>query len=852
MKLHSKILTLLACAMLVTACGTSGGSTSEKPTTDTSGGDTTGGDTTTGTDAGAKTDTTAKVDSSSGKTDAGSNDPCECTAEKQCGFIPNCPLSCGACQQGKKCVANKCVVDDNKPPVTGGTKELGEFCGPTKDCQAPPQSDNEAQYQQALQAYYQCLNSQCKGGTCLGNICTMQCKIKKDEINNATGEKGADGIEDPDEDFSDCVTDIKDGPKGKKFRCVEYRSEAEVSQGQSLQFCYAGETFKECKNDGDCIDGESCQLQRIYGKFALRCAPAYKNPDASPGQKSSYLCNNNIIKGDIKLCTNGMCTGIGCRSFCKSEADCNTASAGDCKAGKCPNGGACTTDMDCSAWTCTKGLKLYSDLEDTFDLCSPKACEGDANCPSEFFCRISYNGVKNPAGDPDPDDPNKITKPGWGHICQRRKDAVAKVGEACDAFPTDDDDTYKPCETLDWYCSMGNGICGNICKADSDCAKDMKCPALEFPFDLDDDKTYETFLPTGLCNSTKGNVKKDPCYSNNDCKGAAVDGKDQSCKAWSWNVELPSETTGAAAETFITSGGLCVDSDAKKGNYGDFCGSQSPIKHCNSGTCLTLSSGAGLCTDLCNQRTDCKDPVTIQGQTFKSYCTSISVGGFNGTAAPYDDYRRAYCLWTQSSVDDCKDTKTCKSNTEACTPRVILWGPDKAAKVEYWCNTVQNYAASQNDPPPPQPSKEVGDECDLEADLIQCKTMYCMRDVKTGKGYCSKPCNGDADCPSGKGLHCAKDNMGFPGFPRMDKTKAAIVPMCMKAKSCIGCEYDYQCAGDYKCTNLGKGGTLANLRCAPSCEADNDCAAVDGGIKCVPAVDTDGKELGHKVCKPGC
>ncbi len=850
MKLHSKILTLLACALMLAACGTTGSSGTGTPTTDTGTGSD-AGPTDTGADTGTPgADTTSdKGDTAAAKDTGGSTgDPCSCE-NKDCGFIPNCPLSCGACPPGKKCVANKCETGGGPGPGVG--KKLGAFCGPTKDCQPPPQMENEAQYQQALQQYYQCLNSQCAGGTCLGNICTQQCKIKKDDIINATGEKGQDGIEDPDEDFSDC-TDSVDGPKGKKFRCVEYRSEAEVSQGQSLQFCYAGETFKPCKNDGDCIAGESCQLQRIYGKFSLRCGPAYKNPDASPGQKNSYLCNSNIVNGDIKMCTNGMCTGIGCRSFCKTDEDCSTANAGDCKAGACPNGNSCKTDLDCSAWECTKGLKLYSDLDDTFDLCSPKECEADGNCPADFFCRISYNGVQNPKGDPDPDDPNKITKPGWGNLCQRRRDDAAKVGEPCDAFPSDEDDTYKPCETLDWYCSMGNGICGNICKTDKDCAKDMKCPALEFPFDLDDDQTYETFLPTGLCNSFAGNVKKEPCYSNTDCKGAAADGKDQSCKAWSWEVEMAGEATGATATKFITSGGLCVDSDAKKGNYGDFCGAQAQIKHCNSGTCLTLASGAGLCTDLCAKRTDCKDPVSIQGQTFKSYCMSINVGGFNGTAAPYDDYRRAYCLWTQSSVDDCASSKTCKSNTEACMPRVMIWGPDKKANVEYWCNTVQNYPASENDPPPPQPSKEVGDECDLEAELIQCKSLYCLRDVKTGKGYCSKPCNADADCPSGKGLTCIKDNMSFPGFPRMDKDKAAIVPMCMKTKSCIACDYDYQCAGDYKCTNLGKGGTLANTRCAPSCTTDKDCAAADGGTKCVPAVDGEGKDLAHKVCKPGC
>jgi len=840
MNLCSRIPTWLMCAVLMAACTGSGPGSQANPPTDGDTADVTTPDAEPGADAAVAPDT-------SGADDDAGTDPCTCE-NLDCGFVQGCLTSCGSCAPGKKCVANKCVGE----PQPVGTP-LGGFCGPNKDCQPPPQMDNEAQYQQAMQQYTQCLNNQCADGTCLGNICTRPCNIKKDEVNNATGEKGADGIEDPDEDFSDC-TGAVDGPKGKKFRCVEYYTEAQVSQGQSLQFCYAGETFMPCNNDSDCPSGESCQLQRIYGKFATRCGPAYKNPDASPGQKNSYLCNNNIVQGDIELCANGLCTGIGCRSFCKDDADCSTAGPGDCKAGACPNGDTCKSDLDCSAWTCSKGLKLYSDLPDLFDLCSPKECGVDGDCPVEFFCRISYNGVQNPAGDPDPNDPNKVTKPGWGNICQRRRDDAAKVGDACDPWPTSGAGTspHKPCETLDWYCSMGNGVCGNICKGDKDCPKGMKCPSLEFPFDLDDDKTYETFLPTGLCNATKGNVKKEPCYSNNDCKGAAADGKDQSCKAWSWTVELPAQVTGAASETFITSGGLCVDSDAKKGNYGDFCGAQAQVKHCNSGTCLSLSSGNGLCTDLCAKRADCADPLSIQGQTFKSYCMSINVGGFNGTAEPWDDYQRAYCLWTQSSVDDCAQTKNCTANTEACLARVMNWGPDKKPNVEYWCNAVQNFAANQNDPPPPQPSLSVGDECELGADLIQCKTMYCLRDVKTGKGYCSKPCNADADCPSGKGLHCAKENMGFPGFPRLDKTKAAIVPMCMKSKSCIACQYDYQCAGNYLCTNLGKGGTLANLRCAPGCESDKDCAAADGGSLCLPAVDGDGKALAHKVCKPSC
>ena len=771
-------------------------------------------------------------------------DPCSC-AGKQCGFIPGCPMSCGACPLGKKCVTNTCIDQ-------GGNKlkKLGEFCGPTASCQPPWDDSDDKAYDKALSLYWQCLNAQCAGGTCLGNICTQQCKIKKDEVDNATGIKGADGIEDTSVNFSDCTGAVA-GPVGKNFRCVEYRSEAEVSQGQSLQFCYAGSAFKHCKSNGDCAAGESCQFKRIYGKYSTRCMPAYSNPDKSPGAKVSELCNDNIVQDAIALCAGGICTGIGCRTFCKSDADCNTAPAGACKAGKCSTGAKCSSDADCSVWECKKGVTIYSDLKDTFDLCGAKACKDDKACPADFFCRLSYNGVTKPGGDPDPKNPGKLILPDWENICQRRRKSGVAPGLPCDAYPHDMDKTFKPCQTLDWYCAMGNGVCGNLCASDADCAANMKCPALEFAWDLDQDNEDETFLETGLCANTKGNVKSVLCYSNNDCKGASSTGQDQVCQAWSLHINDPTTPPGAPAKKVITSGGLCVDGDAKKGKFGDFCGNDASIKHCSSGTCLSLASGAGLCTDLCAKRSDCTDPVAIQGQTYKAYCMSLNIGGYNGTVAPFDDYRRAYCLWTDSSVDDCSATKSCKAKDESCLARVMVWGMEKAANVEYWCNRVEN-SGQVGLPPPKNPDKTLGAECDLESELIQCKTLYCLRDVKPGKGYCSAPCNTDKDCGVGLGLYCNKANMGFPGVPRKDKSKAAIVPMCMKKKSCIVCEYDYQCAGGYLCTNLGGAGNLAKQRCAPTCKTDQECAGTDGGPKCLPQVDAQGKATAVKVCKPGC
>jgi hypothetical protein len=121
-----------------------------------------------------------------------------------------------------------------------------------------------------------------------------------------------------------------------------------------------------------------------------------------------------------------------------------------------------------------------------------------------------------------------------------------------------------------------------------------------------------------------------------------------------------------------------------------------------------------------------------------------------------------------------------------------------------------------------------------------------------GKGYCSAICNSDDDCGTKDGMFCDKQNMSFPGIARADKTKAAIVPLCRKKKACIPCAYDFQCAGNYACTNVGGAGTLANQRCAPVCTTDDDCKSSDGGTKCLPVKDADGKDLGTKTCTPSC
>ncbi|MEY3011517.1 MAG: hypothetical protein RIT45_252 [Pseudomonadota bacterium] len=832
----SKILAILACTVFAVGCGTSGsggggggGGGNVGQDTNTGGGsdaaDTTGGDN----DTGGSTDS-----DTAGGTDAG--DKCSCDG-KECGFIPGCLKSCGFCTDGKACnTANKCEAK-----TTIQLKKFGEWCGPNKDCQPPPAGTPSNST--AAAAYRDCLNAQCETNLCNNNHCSKLCAIAADKKNNVSGADGADGIEDEGAN-SECA-DAVDGPHGDKFACVELRTEAEVAQAGSLALCTPYTTWKDCKVDADCGATETCRLYTIYGELTSRCGPKGKNPDGKPGAKVTQTCNNNVVEGPVAICENNFCTGLGCTSFCNEDTDCISA-PGACKDSKCPNGKACTGDADCSAWKCDKGVSLASDDPTKFNICWPKNCELDKDCGDDnAYCRISYNGVQSPEGEPDPDDATKTILPGWSNICMSNPPNGAKKGEKCDPIGGDEDTSLPACGIF--LCD--GGYCGALCKGDADCPTNMTCGINEIPFDLDDpdDGINDVFLPIGRCTPTPG--KDGTCSSKGDCKEGKY------CKLYESEINLPAGAT--PTDYKYTLNGACITPDADKKNIGDQCGSATTEtglgKLCQSGVCLNTTNSAGqaqpgYCSDFCGAgKSDCPATITAYGQQYKTICRSL-LWAWNGTKDPTDDIYVPLCLptVTTNSLTDCGTSKACTGANEACLGFPVASGPDKVAKVEYSCMSVAN-APTQADPNPPQPNKNVGEECDLESDYTQCKTAYCLESDVTGKGYCSRVCNEDTDC--GTGMVCDKGHMMIQ---RKDPSKAAYMPICKKIKSCIPCLYDYQCGGGNKCTNIGSSGTLANMRCAPPCTSDSDCASTDGGSKCVAAKDQDGKELGHKVCAPTC
>ena len=788
-------------------------------------------------------ETTTSNDTAAGTTDGGSGadsatNAC-CAAKKAtCGFVPNCPQSCGGCPVGKQCDTKAGSATQYSCVDKAAGKKLkqnGEACGPNVDCLVPPNGATNA----VKQAYYQCLNDQCDKGRCNFGVCTQTCKIALDKKNNASGAdaQDGDGIEDADA-TSEC-TGFVDGPAGKEFKCVDIFDKANPQQ---ISLCMPGTNFAPCKNNADCKNAEVCSYAEIRGQYPTVCRPAYKEADGKAGATGGNLCNANPKAGPVATCKNQLCYGFGCVDFCKTDSDCVTA-AGACAAGKCAgSGAACTNDTDCSAFMCKKDQKIFGKDMPGADVCWPKTCYLDEDCKnSDYYCLSAYNGVDNQDGDPDPKDPTKVKMPGWDEsLCVKKAPNTAKKGEPCDDYPNDDDVTLKMCENKYWCV---NATCEGHCKADKDCPSNSKCGVTEIPLDTSDpaDQKYDVFSALKVCTPMPGATKE--CFGQGDCKAET---KAKYCRPWEYELAQ----SGTPTDGKFAMGGLCIESEVGFLDPGMQCG-QSNGKSCKSGLCFgqqdaTGKGAPGWCTDMCSSKADCPASLTFTGynnQQAKAYCGAINWGN-NATPSPLDNVYLTVCLpdVANSSLQDCSSDFKCVASGESCAGIPMALGPDKPATVDFRCRSVKN------NPNDAAPTKKVGEVCNpnpAQTDPEECASGLCLPDSTTGKGYCSALCKDNAACGSNDSMFCDLDHQIIA---RKDAKMAAIAPMCIKKKSCIPCSYDFQCATGNNCTWTDA--KAANGHCAPPCSSDADCAKTDGGGKCEAQKDVAGKATDKKVCTP--
>ena len=681
----------------------------------------------------------------------------------------------------------------------------GAACGRKGDCQ--PRIADETGAQVDNPQWPACVNAQCETGLCNEPACSKNCTLTKDQSDWA-GNPGPDGVDDKDASFNDCAG-AQDGPMKGDYTCVALLG---PDQGNPVNWCLPGTTFKPCKTSTDCPGTETCQLQFVLGTYESRCAASPKGA-VSVGE----ACNRNPEEGDIAFCDTTLCFGVGCTGFCESDTDCLSDT---CAGGKCTKGGGdCANDGDCSHFECKFDFDIFGDPQaQTFNICLGKVCETNASCPGDSYCAISGNGKQGADIE-------------WEHICASPKKGASSLGGECE--DNANDNIPKP--ECNGVC-LTSGVCSGICNEDADCgaAKGFLCNAIEVPVDYEDDGVDDKVLPLGLCFDFSG--------SNADCKKDGDCGSGEACNYYQF----------FSAEYGFDGKGICVTVEPGQGNVGDACGGNSGVT-CGSGFCLASQDDQpGYCSTLCSSGADCPQGITLglfQG-TYNLMCRGLMAGqGLDPNAAD-DNTVVPLCVPVSadtSSLNDCSADKGSCPATQGCLALAIALGQGPAT-LEYKCVGNGGFDAQNN---PVAATAGLGAKCDVtggDEGGPFCNELYCLQDT-TG-GYCGAFCDTNADCTAGgPDMVCSP----FVVLDQLGTDGDAIINLCQKQKSCIPCDVDTDCAGGNICVNTGGIGLLEDRRCAPPCAESADCNGTDGGDTCSDSIDKSGQSEGKMACIPsGC
>ena len=525
----------------------------------------------------------------------------------------------------------------------------------------------------------------------------------------------------------------------------------------------------------------------------------------------------------MSACQSGLCFGLGCVTRCNADNDAvcdttDTATACDTTAGTCKGkpSVSCTTDMDCSGWTCGEPRQILGDgmggLAGPFwRFCWPKSCATDDNCGANFYCRFFWNGEIGAGAALD-------------NMCLAQDPAGADLGAACD------DEAGPTCKNAD-LC-LG-GACSALCATNDDCASNQVCAVAELPGDTEPvnadgtegDGVYDFVLPISWCEVHPRNATE--CLANANCAA------NEHCDVYEVENRLADGTLNPDGPYVLT--GACVADDANKADWGGGCESGSD---CKSGFCLGADAETntiGFCTKPCSASSEC-EAVSIGGETANGVCSALLYAWGGNLNDPRGYVYVPLCLLDISTLSDCAAGFDCAEDHEICLPNPISSGANVPGKVEFLCQAAYDPA----EPPTTLPTKAVGDACDLEGEDIECAGAVCLED-KDGNGYCSALCDPATDTAENNGTTCQV----FTNMPRKGAylANAPSFHLWQKDQECTTCAGDWSCPGDLVCANLGGNGAAAKYRCVPGCTDVADCAAETVTTACSTSKDPFGAEV---------
>ena len=263
------------------------------------------------------------------------------------------------------------------------------------------------------------------------------------------------------------------------------------------------------------------------------------------------------------------------------------------------------------------------------------------------------------------------------------------------------------------------------------------------------------------------------------------------------------------------------------GTLGQSCGTASAeVDRCES-FCLGASEASGVngfCTQACQGHSDCPSS-EYNGQTYSFRCQSYVYSYGVDAVADEDNIFVGLCVPNPlgSSGEDCSGDLSCESESEACTSISVNFGPDYDAGTDYTCIDVTNNGTYT-------PTKDLGEACNPNAALDECKTMYCLADDTGLSGVCTAPCDPDND-QCGPGMVCQEDIL----FPRAGAytDNAGTLWRCNTDTNCVpscdglACGSD-GCGGD--CGTCAQGETCTEGACVSDCIPKTECGVACGDV----------------------
>jgi hypothetical protein len=427
-------------------------------------------------------------------------------------------------------------------------------------------------------------NDACTNDFCFGNGCSNVYKC------NVFGSRPycQDGIAN-----SQCVECLNNGQCGGNqpfcntnadWECKECLIDANCATDgdPDTQFCQAN-TCVECRNAGDCADGNLCTNDFCNGQG--NCFSQFKcngNEVCDPAVGACVQCLNAGDCNDNDPCTDNECNvQTGQCSFpdkCQADEVClgNGACVECANNGDCEDGDPCTNDICGGNNTCS-----FPDRCQANEVCLADgtcvACVNDTECPGAQVC------VSN-------------------QCVECRNAAQCDDGDNCTANVCNNNSCTFPDACPGEECIPATGVCVE-CLGNADCNDGDNCTN-----DVCNNNscTNPDACPGEACIAATGQCVE--CIDNNDCS----DGDNCTTDTCSNNsCTFPDACPG---ETCVAATGQCVqcidNSDCAGNPAGSFCDNNQCVECIGNGDC---SDGDNCTTDTCSNNS-CSFPDACPGE----------------------------------------------------------------------------------------------------------------------------------------------------------------------------------------------------------------------------------------------